>query len=99
MTPREKTRADWQKRLEEWKTSGKTVTQWCQEKGIYKAAFYHWKKKLSEQILNRNSFIELKEDRALPIELEYRGIRIRLTENFDSRTLLRCLEALKRLPC
>lgn len=104
MASKKQTRAAWEKRILSWKASGKTVTAWCQEHDVYRAAFYHWKKQFSEEVLSSDSFVEIeeeqiKEEKRVGIEIEYKGLRVHLSKNFDSKTLLRCIEILKSLPC
>lgn len=52
----------------EWKASAKTISAWCQEHGIYRAVFYHWKNQLSEEVLSTDSFIEIKKEKRVGFE-------------------------------
>lgn len=38
----------WQRRMERFKRSRRSVTQFCQDEGVSVASFYHWRKKLQE---------------------------------------------------
>ena len=40
-------REEWGNRIKEQKESGKSILQWCKEKGINPSRFHHWKKYLN----------------------------------------------------
>jgi putative transposase len=49
MTRVKRTRAQWQRFIEEQPSSGLTITEYCQQHQLTVSGFYNWRKKLSEQ--------------------------------------------------
>lgn len=92
-------RQEWEEKLKAWRASGQSGADWCQQENIPYKTFCNWKYRLSAKPLSKESFIELKEEKTSGIDLEYQGIRIHLTHNFDPCTLKKCLQALKGFAC
>lgn len=95
-------RDNWKKKIEAWQASGKTITVWCQENKISYVSFLSWRKRLGYSFKGQQQktpFVELPEDRQATetIELLFKGITLRLSNQFDPSALLRCLDVLKRL--
>lgn len=38
----------WQKRMQEYMSSGLSVNKWCEENGVTRSNFYSWKKRLEK---------------------------------------------------
>lgn len=93
----------WIAQLEDWKKSGLNGAAWCRARGVKYDRFIHWRKRLSKrtgQHLSAESFVELAEiSYSSGIEIVLNGISIRLSKNFDSIALHRCLRALKEAKC
>lgn len=96
---RRQNREKWAARISEWKTSGLSGAAWCREKGLKYEQFIQWKKRLSQK-LGLDSFIEIAETSdSSGIEIVLNEVSIRLSKNFDSSTLHRCLRILKDCKC
>ena len=80
----------WRRRLARWQRSGKTVTEFCRREGVSKPTFYAWRKRLEEREVPSVEFVELDgmagSDPAR-IELEVRGVTVRLRAGFDASDL------------
>ena len=50
-------RDQWLDWLAEHRASGMPVSNFCVEKGIPEGSFYHWRKKLSEELPEAESFV------------------------------------------
>ena len=94
----------WRQKIDQWRASGKNGMAWTREQQISYRVFLYWKMKI-ENIDSKpiaiNSFEELKDghEEGLGIELSYRGIKIHLSNRFDSITLKRCLQVLREVSC
>lgn len=94
---------DWKNKLVQWLASGKSGAIGCRDEGINYHVFLYWKKKLKSNSTNahskQNEFIEIcdppKHDSGLI--LEFQGVNIRLSKNFDAATLESCLCILMRV--
>lgn len=95
--------SDWENKLVQWQSSGKSGATWCRDEGINYHVFLYWKKKLKSNSTNfhseQNTFVEICEppshDSGLILELQ--GVNIRLSKDFDAVTLESCLCILMRL--
>jgi len=99
----EEKRKKWKEKVEAYKESGQNAVEWCRGQQISYNTLGYWRKqfeKLSDKGIEHGSFIELKEE---PIDegmtLEYKGVKIHLTKEFDGNTLRRCLQILKEAAC
>jgi hypothetical protein len=88
--------------IEQWRSSGKSAKAWCRENNLVYTTFLGWvyrsqekKKALS------SSFIEIKDrpQTSSGISLEYDGIRINISSDFDPVILNQCLQALRGKKC
>jgi hypothetical protein len=92
----------WKDRIEQWQTSGKSITSWCKDNNISYNTFLYWRKRLDigkEHSSQKQSstFIEL-QDGGLAfsgIELQIEGISLHIYQQFDEATLIRCLRLLR----
>ena len=101
-----RSRAEWVKIIEEWQLSQQQATSWCKDKGIPVSSFFSAYKRLfprnqsNDKALNLRStaFQELKEAKVNPgIEIAFKHITIKLSQNFDKNTLLILLKTLERI--
>jgi hypothetical protein len=91
----------WQKRLQEWRESGKSGPVWSKEQGIAYPTFCYWRGKLLNSEQRIKSFVELVEEPRIRsgVVLEWQGISVHLVDDFDISTLKRFLQALQELGC
>jgi hypothetical protein len=88
----------WKDRILKQRSSGLSVALWCRQNEIPAYNFRYWQSKLfSNPLLTRSSFSEIPSRKeSVGLILEYQGFNIHLSQSFDSDTLKRCLEVLKR---
>jgi hypothetical protein len=89
----------WKVLFEEWKSSGKTVRNWCGERSIPLNTFRYWKDKFSPQKLDKEVFIEITEEKSLGITIRCKDFEIQIDEKFDEKTLSRCLAVMRGSLC
>lgn len=85
----------WIPQVEQWRGSGLSAAAWCRENGIVYSQFLYWRQRIAQE--TGQPFIELTEaqdPRESGIEIETRGITLRLARGFDSTELLRCLQVI-----
>jgi hypothetical protein len=100
-----RSKEEWLKIIENWKSSKKNVKDWCIENKIPQSSFHTAYKRFlpnKNQGLNlqRSIFKELKENyssKADEIELTFKGVTLRFGKNFDESFLLNLLQVLERL--
>ncbi len=87
----------WKERLRLWKTSGKSGSEWAKEQHIPYPTFCYWRRKLAD--LTAKPFVELVDISHTPRELllEWQGVAIRLSNDFDAHTLKRFFQVLQEL--
>ena len=98
-----RTREQWQELVSQWKTTHMNAKAWCLEHAVAYESFIIWRKRL-EGALQANlrepktSFVELSDTSTTSsgIEIHYRGLSLRLNKDFDSCSLLRCLQVLEK---
>ena len=96
----EERRAYWHEHVAEQERSGRSVQQFCKEKGITEQSFYVWRKRLRRQEPARFALVETGPARqhAPKTELELvlvSGERLRIGAEVDPARLRRVLEALR----
>jgi len=96
-------RQDWKEKIENWQSSGKTITAWCKENNIPYNTFQNWRRKLG-CTSNKNKvilspFIELQEENSSRsgVQLYIKGVSLHLSTKFDEAALSRCLRVLRGL--
>lgn len=91
----------WTEKLAEWRTSGLSGAKWCRQQGIKYHTFLYWLKKSRwDNSIPAKPFIEIVDKVVNPgFQLEVQGVTIRLSCQFDAKTLRSCLQILKSLPC
>ena len=95
----QKQRAEWENRIRQQKSSGKSVSEWCLENKIHPRVFYYWRSKFSPKAIDRSCFTELTNSKSSSIVIECQGIRICLDTHFDSTALKHCLAMLRGIKC
>jgi len=97
----------WKSRIDQWQTSGKSLTAWSKENGLVYSQSFYWKSRFLEQnncksnTLTAGSFIELQNQPASEsgIVVEISAAKIHLSTDFDQSTFLRCVNLLRRKTC
>lgn len=98
---------EWTNKIEQWRQSGKSAQAWCKQNQVVYTTFMSWHKRLKNQTTQPQSneslktqFIELKEELKIPgISLEYKGIFIHLSAEFDPSALKKCIDILRGASC
>ena len=90
----------WKKDIIDQANSGLPVASWCRQNRIAVHTFYYWQNKLFPKDLDRSAFTEIVNEEQLNtpdsgVVLEYQGVKIHLSQNFEPPVLKRCLEVLK----
>lgn len=87
--------AQWQERLRQWKISGKSGSKWAKEKQIPYPTFCYWRAKLNLSL--SKPFVEMIDisKSGQGLLLEWQGIAIRLSNDFDVHALKRFLQVLQ----
>lgn len=80
----------WVNRIQQYEQSGLTSFKWCQENKINYQTLLYWKKKL-----HAPDFIEIP-SQVEGIELRIGSVSLVLSENFNEKTLIRCLRAIQK---
>ena len=96
---------EWVERMERWRRSGQSVSDWCKKNRIKRSAFYRWRKRLirshsrSQEDSIAHAFVEIPEEPSSDtgIEIECQNLIIRVKKEFDSKTLRSCLQILRGL--
>lgn len=97
---REIRRQKWEAAVNEWQASGLSIKKWCKERNISDSTFQYWKERvLSDKAPHRSRFIELPQEKASRIEMECAGVKVYIDDQFDEHTLVKCLQALKKVSC
>lgn len=104
MSPAERRLDAWKIKMQQWRLSGKSVANWCEEQSISQPRFYYWKRKLDLDTCEsseNSSFVELHDSMEgdSGIELHMNQFRIGLSREFDSIALKRCLQLLLEVQC
>lgn len=90
----------WSRLIAEQEASGQKARPFCRERGIGEYAFYHWRKRLSEDQAVRFAVLETKApNAATPAVLELvlsSGERLRIGPGVDAATLRLVLDAVRR---
>lgn len=100
-----KKQQEWVSRITHWQKSGKSARAWCQENKVVYTTFLGWCKRLqvnSNSLINpenpsSSQFIELREKPVTSsgVSIQYSDVFIHLSEEFNSSTLKKCLDALR----
>ena len=99
-----RTKEQWQELVLQWETSHMNAKAWCLEHTVAYESFIIWRKRL-KGALQANSdtpkatFVELSDTSATlsGIKIHCRSLSLSLSKDFDSSTLLRCLQVLEKI--
>ncbi len=102
-SPEEK--LEWARRIQEQSKSGQSISRWCHERNLPYNTFLYWRDQLPlsnscAAPLQPAPFKELVEpSRESGVVIEYRGVRLHLSKQFDQLVFMQCLASLKELQC
>ena len=89
---------NWPELFEEQKQSGKTISEFCEEKGVHYTSFYKNRKKL-----RKNNFVEIKQKapavkkQGAFLTLRYHDFSIDLEAGYDRQSLTDLIKILRAL--
>ena len=96
--------AEWLELIEEWQESQMSAKAWCLKQTIPYKKFIYWKMRLTNAARSipqvpTASFVELSDTQSnlAGIEIHCHNFSLMLQKDFDSSTLLRCLQVLEKL--
>ena len=86
----------WRKHLAAQERSGKSISEYCRQRGIDPRRLYYWQRKGSRPAVRKTEFIEIKKPGRGNFELRIReGMILIIPERFEPEQLKRLLEALE----
>ena len=88
----------WQQRIMECQQSGMSIKAWCQENGVATSSYYHYLRKIRENMLQEKQIVPLELPKAVSvseIRIETSGITVTLPETASAEQLTAILSALK----
>jgi len=90
---------NWPELIEEQKQSGKTISEFCAEKGVHYTSFYKNRKKIK-----KSSFVEIKQKAPAVLKhrnpsmvLRYKDFSLDLGSGYDRQSLTDLLKILRAL--
>ncbi len=89
---------NWPELIEEQKQSGKTISEFCADKGVHYTSFYKNRKKLK-----KSSFIEIKQKAPVlqpqnpTMILRYKDFSLDLASGYNRQSLIDLLKILREL--
>jgi len=96
----------WQAQLAFWQSSGDDGASWCRKHNLVYHVFCYWKWKLfprNKPVSKKHdeTFIELSdvEENEGGIDIEYQGIKVHLSRDFDANLFKRLFLVLQDLQC
>lgn len=95
----------WRSRLRQWRSSGLTVREFCEERGLSEPSFYAWRRVLAERDAASAVFVPVEVASEAPaggasLELVVGvGRVVRIAAGFDAATLRRLLAVLEEKRC
>ena len=102
---------EWDSKIEQWRQSGQSARAWCKDNEVVYTTFMGWRHRLTQrqksnrQNLSNSSpqahFVELKDKppSSSGIRIEYEGVQIHLSMEFDPLVLKKCLQVLRGIAC
>lgn len=93
-------RAEWTKRIENWRISGLSIAAWCRQHEVTYFSFLYWKKRLDPSVKHEQAatFVQLTDESTdTGVTVSMGSCSIRLSQEFDSATLARCVDVLRGL--
>ena len=95
----EEMKQQWKETIFKQRRSNLSIAAWCRQNKMVVHTFYYWQSRLfPKSPLSRSIFVEAVDEQSKPsteIILKYQVFDIRLSEDFNSSSLKRCLEVLK----
>ena len=94
-------KVEWKDKINQQKSSGKSVSEWCRTNQVHPRVFYYWRAKVFPKIIDRSCFTELTNNpnQKTDIVIECQGVRIYLEKHFDPAALKYCLAMLRGIKC
>lgn len=89
----------WKELINNWTSSGKSIRKWCLENSIPINTFRYWQNKFSLQTLDKKSFVEIVEEKSIPLVIRCKDFEILLDREFDEQVLFRCLATMRSALC
>ena len=103
---KDQNREEWLKIINEWQVSNMSALAWCLKQNIPYEKFIYRRRRLTNKVPSAHqhtvaTFVELtnKQPELSGVEIHYQNFSLKLQTNFDSSTLLRCLQVLEKLRC
>lgn len=95
----------WERRLAEYKTSGKTITAWCRDNAVTESQYHYWRRKIeSQKDQQMVKWIAIDPDATPqeeifpePIAIHIRQVTIEVKKGFDRELLQDVIKVLKTL--
>jgi transposase-like protein len=92
----------WRRRIAQWRTSGRSVRDFCERHGLATASFYNWRRALARRAAEQLAFVPVQvvadavpaPASALEVVL-VDGRAVRVAPGFDAATLRRLLAVLE----
>lgn len=91
-------REEWEQRILACQQSGMSIRSWCRENGITTGSYYHYLRKIRENMLTEKQIVPLKKPRTTTnegIRIETGEIRISVSESVSPEMVVAILSALK----
>lgn len=97
----------WEERMQQWLASGISLAKWSKQNNLPYSRSIYWKVRLlgaekqKKNIQEQKGFYEMEFEKKITsgISIDVQEMRIHLETNFDSSTLLQCLELLRGKTC
>ena len=95
--------AEWSRRVEAYRNSGQTVSQWCGENGVAVSTYYAWQRKVFQAVTAKAevSFAEVRVYSAVPVlgsraaVIHAGDLEIELCSGTDAATVRAIIQALR----
>ena len=97
-----RSKQQWLEIITAWKASGKNQRVWCEENSIPFTSFYSTLSRLescNQNLLKRSDFVEIQPKQTSGLQMNYKGLSIDLSVDFDEHVLARFLKVVGELPC
>lgn len=97
--------AEWHKKLEAWKSSGKTRSEFCREHGIPMSTFDYWKRKQKGAKMRVPGFVKMPlsvstGEKTAKIRIVVDGrYSVELNAGFETSDLITVLQAIGSVSC
>ena len=88
----------WQQRIMDCQQSGLSIKAWCHEHGVATSSYYHYLRKIRENMLQEKQIVPLKLPKPIgssEIRIEFGEITVSLPETVSAEQLTAVLSALK----